>query len=133
MRERAALGGVRGGSMSVDLSDEGLGPLTLHAQQSASGLHLTLNATDSATRDLLSRQEAALRNDLEASGTALGSLDIQNAGPRSSGGRSGSHGDQGPTRSSLTSANATASAASAVTTLTRSRRASSSDGVDLLI
>jgi hypothetical protein len=133
MRERAALGGVRGGSMSVDLSDEGLGPLTLHAQQSASGLHLTLNATDSATRDLLSRQEAALRNDLEASGTALGSLDIQNAGPRSSGGRSGSHGDQGPTRSSLTSANATASAASAVATLTRSRRASSSDGVDLLI
>ena len=32
--------------MSVDLSDEGLGPLTLHALQNASGVHLTLDAAD---------------------------------------------------------------------------------------
>ncbi len=133
MRERAALGGARGGSMSVDLSDEGLGPLTLHAQQSAGGLHLTLNAADPATRDLLSRQEAALRSDLEASGATLGSLDIQQAGARSSGGRGSGAGEQATPRSPLISSSATSPAASTVGALARSSRTASSDGVDLLI
>ena len=119
--------------MSVDLSDEGLGPLTLHAQQGAGGLHLTLNAADPATRDLLSRQEAALRNDLESSGTALGSLDIQHAGPQSSGGRGSAQGDPGAGRPSSTGRSTATSAPAAVATLDRSRRASSTDGLDLLI
>lgn len=133
MRERAALSGLRGGSMSVDLSDEGLGQLTLHAQQGAGGLHLTLSAADSATRDLLSRQQAALRSDLEASGATLGSLDIQHAGARSSDRRGGGSGEQSSVRSGITSTGTASSAASPVGTLARSRRAPSSDGVDLLI
>ena len=132
MRDRAALGGVAGGAMSVDLSDEGLGPLTLHALQSASGVHLTLEAADQATRDLLTSQGRALRNELEAGGTTLGSLDIQHSGPGSSGERgagtpSGPLDRAGATRSPL--------AGSATTPLAtvRSRPTPSTDGVDLLI
>lgn len=132
MRDRAALGGVAGGAMSVDLSDEGLGPLTLHALQNASGVHLTLDAADQATRDLLSRQGAALRTELEAGGTTLGSLDIQHSGPGSSGERgagtpSGRADRMGAPRSLL--------AGSATTPLAtvRSRPTPSTDGVDLLI
>jgi hypothetical protein len=132
MRDRAALGGVAGGAMSIDLSDEGLGPLTLHALQNASGVHLTLDAADQATRDLLSRQGTALRNELEAGGTTLGSLDIQHSGPGSSGERgagtpSGRADRAGAPRPLL--------AGSATTPLAtvRSRPTPSTDGVDLLI
>jgi hypothetical protein len=132
MRDRAALGGVAGGAMSVDLSDEGLGPLTLHALQSASGVHLTLEAADQATRDLLTSQGRALRNELEAGGTALGSLDIQHSGPGSSGERgtgtpSGRIDRAGATRSPLG-----ASATTPLATI-RPRPTPSADGVDLLI
>jgi hypothetical protein len=132
MRDRAALGGVVGGAMSVDLSDEGLGPLTLHALQSASGVHLTLEAADQATRDLLTSQGRALRNELEAGGTALGSLDIQHSGPGSSGERgagtpSGRIDRAGATRSPLGASSTTALAT------VRPRPTPSVDGVDLLI
>ncbi|MEI6401023.1 MAG: flagellar hook-length control protein FliK [Actinomycetota bacterium] len=132
MRDRAALGGVVGGAMSVDLSDEGLGPLTLHALQSASGVHLTIEAADQATRDLLTSQGRALRNELESGGTALGSLDIQHSGPGSSGERgagtpSGRVDRAGATRSSLSS-----SATPTLATV-RPRPTPSGDGVDLLI
>ena len=118
--------------MSIDLSDEGLGPLTLHALQNASGVHLTLDAADQATRDLLSRQGTALRNELEAGGTTLGSLDIQHSGPGSSGERgagtpSGRADRAGAPRPLL--------AGSATTPLAtvRSRPTPSTDGVNLLI
>lgn len=132
MRDRAALGGVAGGAMSVDLSDEGLGPLTLHALQNATGVHLTLDAADQATRDLLGRQGAALRNELEAGGTTLGSLDIQHSGPGSSGERgagtpSGRVDRPGAQRSPLAGPAATPLAT------VRSRPIPSTDGVDLLI
>jgi hypothetical protein len=63
-------------SLSIDLSDEGLGPLTLQAQQGAGGVHVRLTAADATVSDLLARSGAELRRDLEAGGTTLGSLDI---------------------------------------------------------
>ena len=39
--------------LSIDLSDEGLGPLTLQAQQGAGGVHVRLTAGDAAVGDLL--------------------------------------------------------------------------------
>lgn len=62
--------------LSVDLSDEGLGPLTLQAQQGADGVHVRLTAADARVSDLLSRAGGELRHDLQSSGVALGSLDI---------------------------------------------------------
>jgi hypothetical protein len=132
MRDRAALGGVAGGAMSVDLSDEGLGPLTLHALQSASGVHLTLEAADQATRDLLTSQGRALRNELEAGGTALGSLDIQHSGPGSSGERGAGTPSGRIDRSGVTRSLVDASATTPLATV-RPRPTPSTDGVDLLI
>jgi len=132
MRDRAALGGVAGGAMSVDLSDEGLGPLTLHALQSASGVHLTLEAADQATRDLLTSQGRALRNELEAGGTALGSLDIQHSGPGSSGERGAGTPSGRIDRAGVTRSPLSASATTPLATV-RSRPTPSADGVDLLI
>ena len=118
--------------MSIDLSDEGLGPLTLHALQNASGVHLTLDAADQATRDLLSRQGTALRNELEAGGTTLGSLDIQHSGPGSSGergaGTPSGRADRAGTPRPLLAGSATTPLATV-----RSRPTPSTDGVDLLI
>jgi hypothetical protein len=132
MRDRAALGGVAGGAMSVDLSDEGLGPLTLHALQSASGVHLTLEAADQATRDLLTSQGRALRDELEAGGTALGSLDIQHSGPGSSGERGAGTPSGRIDRSGVTRSLVDASATTPLATV-RPRPIPSTDGVDLLI
>jgi len=132
MRDRAALGGVAGGAMSVDLSDEGLGPLTLHALQSASGVHLTLEAADQATRDLLTSQGRALRNELEAGGTALGSLDIQHSGPGSSGERGAGTPSGRIDRTGVTRSPLGASATTPLATI-RPRPTPSADGVDLLI
>jgi hypothetical protein len=132
MRDRAALGGVAGGAMSVDLSDEGLGPLTLHALQSASGVHLTLEAADQATRDLLTSQGRALRNELEAGGTTLGSLDIQHSGPGSSGERGAGTPSGRIDRTGVTRSPLGASATTPLATI-RPRPTPSADGVDLLI
>ncbi len=62
--------------MSIDLSDEGLGPLTLQAANGAGGLQLRLTAGDRAVGDALAASAHELRRELEASGTTLGSLDI---------------------------------------------------------
>ena len=132
MRERAALAGVANGAMSVDLSDEGLGPLTLHALQSAAGVHLTLSAADQSTRDLLASQGSALRNELEAGGTTLGSLDIRHSGAGSSGDRGAGtpSGRVGRADSSRASIERTSSSS---LTAVRPRSTPSTDGVDLLI
>lgn len=132
MRDRAALGGVAGGAMSVDLSDEGLGPLTLHALQSASGVHLTLEAADQATRDLLTSQGRALRDELEAGGTALGSLDIQHSGPGSSGERGAGTPSGRIDRAGVTRSLVGTSTTTPLATI-HPRPTPSADGVDLLI
>ncbi|CAB4598435.1 unannotated protein [freshwater metagenome] len=62
--------------MTVDLSDEGLGPLTLQAAAGAGGLHLRLAAGDRAVGDALAGAAEQLRRDLEASGTTLASFDV---------------------------------------------------------
>jgi hypothetical protein len=132
MRDRAALGDVAGGAMSVDLSDEGLGPLTLHALQSASGVHLTLEAADQATRDLLTSQGRALRDELEAGGTALGSLDIQHSGPGSSGERGAGTPSGRIDRAGVTRSLVGTSTTTPLATI-HTRPTPSPDGVDLLI
>ena len=75
-RERLAMGASATGPMKIDLSDEGLGPLTLQAHQAAGELHLTLTAGEAATRGLLADHRAALQRELESTGTKVGSLDI---------------------------------------------------------
>ncbi|MEX0846622.1 MAG: flagellar hook-length control protein FliK [Ilumatobacteraceae bacterium] len=62
--------------ISVDLSDEGLGPMRLQAHQGSDGLHLTITAADREVGAALARAGAELRRDLEAAGTAVSSLDI---------------------------------------------------------
>jgi hypothetical protein len=63
-------------SLSMDLSDEGLGPLMVHASTTSTGLHLKLTAGDRSVGDLLSRAGGELRRDLEAGGTRVGTIDI---------------------------------------------------------
>jgi hypothetical protein len=63
-------------SLSMDLSDEGLGPLTLHALNGAGVVHLKLTAADPAVGNVLSRAAGDLRRDLEASGTNVGTLEV---------------------------------------------------------
>ncbi len=81
--------------ISIDLSDEGLGPLTLQAANGAGGLHVRLTAGDRAVGDALAGAADQLRRDLESGGTRLGSLDV---GHRDSGsqGRAGQTGDGRP-------------------------------------
>ena len=67
-------------SLSMDLSDEGLGPLTLQASNGAGMLHLKLTAGDRAVGELLARAGGELRRDIEAGGTVVGSLDIDHSG-----------------------------------------------------
>ncbi len=62
--------------MSIDLSDEGLGPLTLQASNGIGGLQLRLTAGERAVGDALAASAHQLREELEASGTRLGSLDV---------------------------------------------------------
>ena len=62
--------------MSMDLSDEGLGPLTLQALSGAGVVHLKLTAGDRQVGEALARAGDELRRELEAGGTRLGSLDI---------------------------------------------------------
>ncbi len=62
--------------MSIDLSDEGLGPLTLQASNGIGGLQLRLTAGERAIGDALAASAHLLREELEASGTRLGSLDV---------------------------------------------------------
>jgi hypothetical protein len=78
--------------MSIDLSDEGLGPLTLQAANGVGGLQLRLTAGDRAVGDALAASAHELRRDLEASGTLLGSLDV---GHRDTPGNPGNQGRDG--------------------------------------
>jgi Flagellar hook-length control protein FliK len=78
--------------LSIDLSDEGLGPLTLQAASGTGGLHVTLTAGDRAVGEALARAGSELRRELEADGTTLGSLDIGHADQRGSGGAPGQSG-----------------------------------------
>jgi hypothetical protein len=80
-----------GGTMTMDLSDEGLGQLSLRAHQSGDGLHVTLAAGESTTRELLLSQSANLRSELESVGP-LGSLDVTDSLSAGGGGR-GATGD----------------------------------------
>lgn len=77
-------------SLSVDLSEEGLGPLRLRALNGAGVVHLELTASDPVITDLLVRAGHELRRDLEASGTAVGDLHIAQGNP--GGGDRGSSG-----------------------------------------
>ena len=70
------LGPLTVARMSMDLSDEGLGPLTLQALSGAGVVHLKLTAGDRQVGDALARAGDELRRDLEAGGTRIGSLDI---------------------------------------------------------
>lgn len=90
VRDRFVGNGL-GGTMTVDLSDEGLGPLSLRAHQSGSGLHVTLAAGESATRELLLSQSMQLRSELESVGP-VGSLDVTDSLSGGGGGR-GAAGD----------------------------------------
>ena len=63
-------------SLSMDLSDEGLGPLTLQAMAGGGVVNLKLTAGDRAVGDMLARAGGELRRDLEAGGTNVGTLDI---------------------------------------------------------
>jgi hypothetical protein len=90
LRDRFVGNGL-GGTMTVDLSDEGLGQLSLQAHQGSGGLHVTLAAGESSTRDLLLSQSASLRSELESLGS-LGSLDVTDSLPGGGNGR-GAAGD----------------------------------------
>jgi hypothetical protein len=124
--------------MSIDLSDEGLGPLTLQAANGVGGLQLRLTAGDRAVGDALAASAHELRRDLEASGTLLGSLDV---GHRDTPGNPGNPGNQGrdgrglPDRPSGNGGNGgngriDAPAARAVA---NTRPSSTASGLDLLI
>jgi hypothetical protein len=90
VRDRFVGNGL-GGTMTVDLSDEGLGQLSLQAHQGSGGLHVTLAAGESSTRELLLSQSASLRSELESLGS-LGSLDVTDSLPGGGNGR-GAAGD----------------------------------------
>lgn len=68
-------------SLSMDLSDEGLGPLTLQALSGDGVVHLKLTAADPAVGTMLSRAAGELRRDLEAGGTSVGTLDVGQSAP----------------------------------------------------
>jgi len=83
----ASTGPLRLPGLTMDLGDEGLGPLEVHARAGAGGLHLTLTAGDHDSVALLTSQRDDLRRELEANGASVGSLDIGHGDP--SGDRSG--------------------------------------------
>jgi flagellar hook-length control protein FliK len=136
LRERALMGSVSASQMKVDLSEEGLGSLTLQAVQGAGGVHLTLTAADAATRALLTEQGAALRQDLESNGTRVGSLDINQPGDRSTARRDngptdgrGSRASTGPASGLRRSGSSPSERSSSITP----HRPSIDNGVDLLL
>ena len=77
----------------MDLGDEGLGPLRLHASATGSTINLHLSSTDPAVRELLARHASELRHDLDAAGVDLGSFDVGAQPDRQASGRAASDGD----------------------------------------
>lgn len=126
-------------SISVDLSDEGLGPMQLQARQGPDGLHLTLTAADREVGAALARAGAELRRDLEAAGTTVGSLHVgQGSGDigQGSGDRSGQRqgrADDGGLRGAPSLGGVTASTTSQPSLITTIRTSSADAGLDLLI
>lgn len=125
-------------SISVDLSDEGLGPMQLQARQGADGLHLTITAADREVGAALARAGSELRRDLEAAGTLVGSLDIGHGGADgSSGRRQGAAGDassrQAGRVSTLGATAALSSSAGRTAPTTAARTGRADAGLDLLI
>ena len=134
VRDPANQGSMPMPNLSIDLSDEGLGPLTLHAVTGTGGLHLRLTAGDRAVGEALARAGDELRRDLESEGTALGSLDIGHSNDRgadNSSGRAGWWTDRSRADRSLAE-RSQADAAAVVATTTRGRSGEAS-GLDLLI
>ena len=114
--------------ITVDLSDEGLGPLTVQAVNGAGGLHVRLQAGERGVADALAGAADQLRDDLEAGGTRLGSLDIGHRDPRSGG---GAHRYTPDRHTSLTTEPAAAAVGAASTT--RPSLTSSAHGLDVRI
>jgi flagellar hook-length control protein FliK len=123
-------------SISVDLSDEGLGPMQLQARQGPDGLHLSLTAADREVGAALARAGAELRRDLEAAGTTVGSLDIGQGSRDGTGQRQGRADDgglSGGTRGAVSLGAITASTTSRPPLITTTRTSSADAGLDLLI
>jgi flagellar hook-length control protein FliK len=126
-------------SISVDLSDEGLGAMQLQARQGPDGLHLTLTAADREVGAALARAGAELRRDLEAAGTTVGSLDIgqgsggigQGAGDRA--GQRQGRADEGGARGGSSLGGGVASTTGRPPLITTTRTSSADAGLDLLI
>jgi hypothetical protein len=126
-------------SISVDLSDEGLGPMQLQARQGPDGLHLTLTAADREVGAALARAGAELRRDLESAGTTVGSLNVgQGSGDigQGSGDRAGQRqgrADDGGLRGAPPLGGVTASTTAQPPLITTTRTSSADAGLDLLI
>jgi hypothetical protein len=126
-------------SISVDLSDEGLGPMQLQARQGPDGLHLTLMAADREVGAALARAGAELRRDLESAGTTVGSLQVgQGSGDigQGSGDRAGQRqgrADDGGLRGAPSLGGVTASTTAQPPLITTTRTSSADAGLDLLI
>lgn len=142
LRDRFVGNGL-GGTMTVDLSEEGLGQLSLQAHQGSGGLHVTLAAGESATRDLLLSQSSSLRAELESLGT-VGSLDVTDSLAGGDNGRSQSgdgrasgagdrSGDGGRNGRSDRPGAGPGSRPGVGATRTAGARTTSSTGLDLLI
>lgn len=78
-RDRLAMPVSGDARIELDLADEGLGPLRLHALTNNGTLHLQLSSSDAGLRDMLSKHVDDLRSDIAASGLDLGSLDVGSA------------------------------------------------------
>jgi flagellar hook-length control protein FliK len=76
------------GELSLDLSSEGLGGLTLTATASGGQLHLLLTAADGSVAEMLRNAGGELRRELEGSGMPLGSFDVAHRDGSPSGDRS---------------------------------------------
>jgi hypothetical protein len=132
-------------SLSMDLSDEGLGPLTLQAMAGGGVVNLKLTAGDRAVGDMLARAGGELRRDLEAGGTNVGTLDIGHsddgrAGADHAGRHQSNHASTGPNDRRTAADHATVSARAARPPYIRPtpppspiRSATVADGVDVRI
>jgi hypothetical protein len=132
VRQHDQLGNLSMPSMSIDLSDEGLGPLTLQALSGAGVVHLKLTAADRQVGDALARSGDELRRELEAGGTNVGTLDIGHGDiGRGDGSPGRSWTGPAPARPDLGPAGAVAAPIAA--TSRRASSTSSTSALDLLI
>ncbi len=122
--------GVSTAEMTVDLSDEGLGKLTVSAAVAADGLHVKLTTSDVALRDLIKERGADLRREFEQSGTQLGSFDVSTRGER----QPSQHEANRPSRTAtLTNLSGVAAAPTSTSPRTAARSVIDSTSVDVWI